>query len=44
MRAKAYPGENPDTLKTPDEITDVFLKLALPDCTHHGETLLAQPG
>jgi NAD(P)-dependent dehydrogenase (short-subunit alcohol dehydrogenase family) len=43
MRAKAYPGEDPETLKTPDEITDVFVELAEPACTRHGETVSAQP-
>jgi NAD(P)-dependent dehydrogenase (short-subunit alcohol dehydrogenase family) len=43
MRAKAYPGEDPMTLKTPDEITDVFVALAEASCTRHGETVNAQP-
>lgn len=43
MRAKAYPGEDPTTLKTPDEITDVFVELAEAGCTRHGETVSAQP-
>ncbi len=43
MRAKAYPGEDPMTLKTPDEITDIFVELADPACTRHGETVSAQP-
>jgi NAD(P)-dependent dehydrogenase (short-subunit alcohol dehydrogenase family) len=42
MRAKAYPGEDPMTLKAPDEITDVFVELADPACTRHGETVSAQ--
>ena len=36
MRAKAYPGEDPASLKTPDEIVPLFLKLASPACTDHG--------
>ena len=28
MRAKAFPGENPETLPHPDEIIDVFVRLA----------------
>lgn len=43
MRAKAYPGEDPMTLKAPDEITDVFVELAEAGCTRHGETVPAQP-
>ena len=44
MRAKAYPGEDPMTLKTPEEITEVFVELAEASCTRHGETVIAQPG
>lgn len=43
MRAKAYPGEDPATLKTPEEITDVFVELAESSCSRHGETVSAQP-
>ena len=39
MRAEAYPGENPDTLKTPDDVTDLFLELASPACTRNGDLL-----
>ena len=28
MRAEAYPGEDPKTLKQPDEITELFVRLA----------------
>ncbi len=31
MRAKAYPGENPQTLPKPDDIIDVYLYLLGPD-------------
>lgn len=41
MRAKAFPGEDPDTLPHPDEKTGFFVDLAAADCTHHGETLRA---
>lgn len=37
MRAEAYPGEDPQTLPTPESITDVFVDLAASDCTRHGE-------
>lgn len=30
MRARAFPGEDPKTLKTPDEIVPLFVKLASP--------------
>ena len=36
VRAKAYPGEDPAELKTPDEIVPLFLSLAGPGCTDHG--------
>ena len=42
MRAKAFPGEDPMTLKTPDEIAGVFVDLAEPACTRHGEVVDAQ--
>lgn len=42
MRAKAFPGEDPMTLKTPDEITETFVELAEAACTRHGETVNAQ--
>lgn len=37
MRAQAMPGEDPQTVKAPEEVADLFLKLALPSCTAHGE-------
>ncbi|MBS28522.1 MAG: oxidoreductase [Alphaproteobacteria bacterium] len=39
MRAKAFPGEDPDTLKTPEDITGSFVELASPDSTRHGELI-----
>jgi len=42
MRANAFPGEDPLTLKTPDDIAPIFVALALPDCTRHGEIVRAQ--
>jgi NAD(P)-dependent dehydrogenase (short-subunit alcohol dehydrogenase family) len=42
MRAKAYPGEDPATLSSPDDITDIFVELAMPHCMRHGEILNAQ--
>jgi len=35
------PGEDPETLKTPDNITDYFVDLALSSCTRNGETITA---
>ncbi len=42
MRAQAYPGEDPATLKSPDDITDIFVELAAAGCARHGETVNAQ--
>jgi len=42
MRAQAYPGEDPMALKTPDDIAEVFVELAEPACTRHGEIVRAQ--
>lgn len=41
MRATAMPGEDPETLQTPEMITDSFVALALPSCTKNGETISA---
>ncbi len=37
MRAEAYPGEDPKTLKQPDEITELFVRLAEPSYEASGE-------
>ena len=42
MRAEAYPGEDPMTLKTPDDVAGLFVDLAEPACTRHGEVV--RPG
>ncbi|OSQ37121.1 SDR family NAD(P)-dependent oxidoreductase [Thalassospira mesophila] len=39
MRAAAFPGEDPQTLRTPESIMDVFVDLAAEDCTRHGEII-----
>jgi NAD(P)-dependent dehydrogenase (short-subunit alcohol dehydrogenase family) len=36
MRAKAFPGENPASLRRPEEITDRFVELAEATSTHNG--------
>ncbi|MBU0724291.1 MAG: SDR family NAD(P)-dependent oxidoreductase [Alphaproteobacteria bacterium] len=41
MRASAFPGEDPKTLRTPEEITDCFVDLGAADCTRHGEVIQA---
>jgi NAD(P)-dependent dehydrogenase (short-subunit alcohol dehydrogenase family) len=36
MRAQAFPGEDPATLKTPEDIVPTFVRLAEPACTDNG--------
>jgi NAD(P)-dependent dehydrogenase (short-subunit alcohol dehydrogenase family) len=38
MRAKAFPGEDPASLPTPDEVATAALPLCLPTCTSNGAT------
>lgn len=42
MRARAFPGEDPDSVKTPESITEDFVRLCEPACTLHGETITAK--
>ena len=39
LRARAFPGEDPGSLPSPESVTDLFLELACPGCTRHGETV-----
>jgi NAD(P)-dependent dehydrogenase (short-subunit alcohol dehydrogenase family) len=39
MRAQAMPGENPDSVKPPEAVTETFVKLAEASCDLNGETL-----
>ena len=41
MRAQAFPGEDPESLRPPEAITDAFVELASADCARQGETLAA---
>jgi NAD(P)-dependent dehydrogenase (short-subunit alcohol dehydrogenase family) len=41
MRAQAFPGEDPNSLKTPESIADFFVELAEVGCTRHGEIIQA---
>lgn len=44
MRASAYPGENPQTVKTPEELMPLYLYLLGPDSTGiSGQSFDAQP-
>ena len=37
MRAEAFPGEDPFSLRPPEAILQSFVDLAAPDCVRHGE-------
>jgi len=42
MRAKAAPGEDPQSLPHPDDIAPHFVALCSPSETRHGEIVSAQ--
>ena len=44
MRARAYPGEDPDSVKTPDHLTDAFVELCEAACQRNGETIDCRDG
>jgi NAD(P)-dependent dehydrogenase (short-subunit alcohol dehydrogenase family) len=37
LRARAFPGEDPNSLPPPESVADLFLDLASPECTRNGE-------
>ena len=37
LRARAFPGEDPNSLPPPASVADLFLDLASPECTRNGE-------
>ncbi len=39
MRAQAYPGEDPETLPTPEDVAPLFVELLDPACARHGERI-----
>jgi NAD(P)-dependent dehydrogenase (short-subunit alcohol dehydrogenase family) len=39
MRAKAFPGEDPNTLPAPDELVPLFLELVSPECDFSGRVI-----
>ena len=41
LRARAFPGEDPAALPSPESVTDAFLALALPECTRNGQVVMA---
>ncbi len=42
MRARAMPGEDPQTLPAPETLTPLFVELASPSCTQSGEIIDAR--
>jgi NAD(P)-dependent dehydrogenase (short-subunit alcohol dehydrogenase family) len=44
MRAKAFPGEDPESLKTPESITPAFVRLADASCTDNGRVFDLKKG
>jgi NAD(P)-dependent dehydrogenase (short-subunit alcohol dehydrogenase family) len=44
MRAKAFPGEDPASLKTPESITPTFVRLAETSCTDNGRVFDLKTG
>jgi NAD(P)-dependent dehydrogenase (short-subunit alcohol dehydrogenase family) len=41
LRARAYPGEKPESLPPPESVTESFVALAEAACTRHGELIVA---
>ncbi|RZO35244.1 MAG: SDR family NAD(P)-dependent oxidoreductase [Rhodospirillaceae bacterium] len=41
MRADAYPGEDPSTVKPPEDIAGAFIQLCSPGCEQHGDLIRA---
>jgi NAD(P)-dependent dehydrogenase (short-subunit alcohol dehydrogenase family) len=39
LRARAFPGEDPNSLPPPDNVSRCFVDLAAPECTRNGEAL-----
>jgi len=42
LRARAFPGEKPETVPPPESVTESFVALAESACTRHGEIVMAQ--
>lgn len=43
LRARAFPGEDPNSLPTPDVVARLFVDLALPECGRNGAIVTAVP-
>jgi NAD(P)-dependent dehydrogenase (short-subunit alcohol dehydrogenase family) len=39
LRARAYPGEKPETVPAPETVTEIFVSLAEVACTRHGDRI-----
>ena len=39
LRARAFPGEDPNSLPPPESVTDFFVELASPECARNGEVV-----
>jgi NAD(P)-dependent dehydrogenase (short-subunit alcohol dehydrogenase family) len=37
LRARAFPGEDPASLPSPESVADAFVSLAVPECVRNGE-------
>jgi hypothetical protein len=44
MRAKAFPGEDPASLRPPEHLAETFVKLAEPACTDNGRLFNLKTG
>jgi hypothetical protein len=42
MRAKAYPGEDPETLKSPEALAPIILEMTSPDYSENGALVVAE--
>lgn len=42
MRAAAFPGEDPQSLRPPESLGDLFVELASPECRRNGEVVAAE--
>ncbi|MFZ3236007.1 MAG: SDR family NAD(P)-dependent oxidoreductase [Stellaceae bacterium] len=41
LRARAFPGEDPNTLPPPESVADLFVDLASPECIRNGDLVAA---
>ena len=39
LRARIFPGENPDAVPPPESVADAFIELAVAECERNGETV-----